>query len=88
MAITTSAKKAIHVSAKKYVFNMRRKTALKDGAKSLSKAIAAKDVAGAEKLLPMAYAAIDKAQKRGVIKKNTANRKKSHLAQAIAKAKA
>ena len=87
MAITSSAKKAIRVSARKHVFNMRRKDAMKDTAKLLTKALVTKDVAGAEKLLPKAYATIDKAKKRGVIKKNTAARKKSRLALAIKKAK-
>lgn len=80
MAITSSAKKAIRSSAKKRVFNLRRLDALRDTTKTLIKALAAKDVKGAEKLLPMAYKAIDKAMKRGVIKKNTAARKKSRLA--------
>ena len=88
MAITSSAKKAIRSSAKKHVFNLRRKDAMKDTTKSLTKALAAKDVAAAEKLLPEAYATIDKAKKRGVIKSNTAARKKSRLALAIKKAKA
>lgn len=88
MAITSSAKKAIRSSEKKRVFNLRRKNALKDATKSLTKTIAAKDVAGAEKLLPAAYKAIDKAKKRGVLKGNTADRKKSHLASLIKKAKA
>ena len=63
MAITSSAKKAIRSSEKKHVFNLRRKDALYNATKSLTKALAAKDVAGAEKLLPKAYAAIDKACK-------------------------
>ena len=88
MAITSSAKKAIRVSSKKRVFNLRRKEALHGAEKSLLKAAAAKDLSGAEKLLPSAYKAIDKAMKRGVIKKNTAARKKSRLARAIASAKA
>jgi small subunit ribosomal protein S20 len=88
MAITSSAKKAIRSSAKKHVFNLRRKDAMKDISKSLTKALIAKDVAGAEKLLPDAYKAIDKAKKTGVIKANTAARKKSRLALSIAKAKA
>jgi small subunit ribosomal protein S20 len=88
MAITSSAKKAIRVSAKKHVFNLRRKDTLRDTTKLLNKAILAKDVKGAEKLLPEAYKAIDKAAKRGVIKGNTADRKKSRLALAIQKAKA
>lgn len=88
MAITSSAKKAIRASAKKHVFNLRRKNVLTDTTKSLTKALAAKDVVGAEKLLPAAYQAIDKAKKRGVIKGNTADRKKARLALAIARAKA
>ncbi|MFZ1074995.1 MAG: 30S ribosomal protein S20 [Minisyncoccia bacterium] len=88
MAITSSAKKAIRVSARKHVFNLRRKDALYDTTKSLTKALAAKDVAGAAKLLPSAYKAIDKAAKRGVIKSNTADRKKARLAAAIKRAQA
>jgi len=87
MAITSSAKKAIRSSERKHVFNLRRKGALHDATKSLTKALAAKDVKGAEKLLPAAYKAIDKARKSGVIKANTANRKKSRLAAAIKRAK-
>lgn len=88
MAITSSAKKAIRSSARKHVFNLRRKDALRDTTKSLLKALAAKDVSAAEKLLPTAYKAIDKAMKRGVIKGNTADRKKARLAAAIKRAKA
>lgn len=88
MAITSSAKKAIRSSARKRVFNLRRKDALRDTTKSLLKSLSAKDMAGAEKLLPVAYKAIDKAKKRGVIKSNTADRKKARLARAIKRAKA
>ena len=88
MAITSSAKKAIRSSDKKRVFNLRRKDAMKDTTKLLTKALVAKDVAAAQMLLPKAYAMIDKAKKRGVIKANTAARKKSRLALAIKKAKA
>ena len=42
-------------------------------------------VEDATKKLPEAYKAIDKAAKRGVIKKNTANRKKSLLARTLVK---
>lgn len=83
MAITSSAKKAIRSSAKKHVFNLRRISALRDATKSLTGALAAKNVALAEKILPAAYKAIDKAYKRGIIKGNTAARKKSRLAAAI-----
>ena len=87
MAITSSAKKAIRSSAKKRVFNLRRMDTLRDTTKELLKKVAAKDVAGAEKLLPTAYKAIDKAKKRGVIKANTASRKKARLAAAIKRAR-
>ncbi len=87
MAITSSAKKAIRSAARKHVFNLRRKEALHDATKSLLKLLSAKDIAGAEKLLPAAYKAIDKACKTGVIKSNTADRKKSRLAAAIKRAK-
>lgn len=86
MAITSSAKKAIRSSARKRVFNMRRRSALTSATKALTKALAAKDVAGAEKLLPAAFSAIDKAKKCGVVKGNTAARKKSRLALAIRRA--
>ena len=87
MAITSSAKKAIRSAARKHVFNLRRKDTLRDTTKLLTKALAAKDVAGAEKMLPAAYKAIDKAMKRGVIKSNTADSKKSRLAASIKRAK-
>ena len=37
----------------------------------------------AEALVPALYKSIDKATKRGVVKKNTANRKKSRLMAAL-----
>ncbi len=86
MAITKSAKKANRSSARKHIFNLRRKSALHDATKLFKKAVGAKDAA-AEKLLPRAYQAIDKAVKRGIIKPNTAARKKSRLAAAIKKTK-
>ncbi len=86
MAITSSAKKANRSSARKHVFNLRRQVAQRTVTKSITKALGAKDVSGAEKLLPSAFAAIDKAAKRGVLKKNTAARKKSRLALAIRRA--
>lgn len=85
MAITKSAKKAHRASLKKHVFNVRRKRALTKTTKEVSKLVLAKDVKGAEASLSAAYKAIDKAAKKGVIKKNTASRKKSRLAASIAR---
>lgn len=87
MAITSSAKKAHRASQRKRVFNIRRTGALKDATKEFRSAIVAKRADEAAKLLPAAYQAIDKAAKRGVIKKNAAGRKKARLAAALAKLK-
>ena len=54
---------------------------MRDSIKLLKKmALSKKDVTSMEKELSSAYKAIDKAAKRGVIKKNTAARKKSRVA--------
>ena len=85
MAITQSAKKAHRASLNKRVFNLRRKRALNDSTKEVKKLIAEGKGKDAAASLSAAYKAIDKAAKRGVIKKNTAARKKSRLAKALAK---
>ncbi len=70
------------------MFNVRRKQALYKATKAVNQALSTKDATKAAKSLPEAYKAIDKALKRGVIKKNTAARKKSRLAAALKKAQA
>jgi len=87
MPILQQAKKAMRSSARKRVFNVRRIRASKDVVKEIRELVAAGKVKDAQAKLPGAYKAIDKAAKRGVIKKNTASRKKSRLAQLIRKAK-
>ena len=82
MAITSSAKKAHRSSLKKRVFNVRRKRALTTATKATKKLIVT-DAKAATASLSEAYKAIDKAAKRGIIKKNTASRKKSRLAAAV-----
>ena len=82
MPITKSAKKAIRGSAKKRTFNDRSKRARKEAIKKLEK-MAKTDKKEAEKFLSSAYATIDKASKRGVIKKNTAGRRKSRLTRMV-----
>jgi len=85
MALTKSARRAIRVSARKKVFNDRRKKAMKDAAKEVRRLVAAGKSDEAKKLLSSAYMALDKAAKRGVIKKNAASRTKSRLSKAIKK---
>jgi ribosomal protein S20 len=66
MAKTSSAKKALRVSTRRKVFNIRRKKVMKDAVKETG--------------MPALYKAIDKAAKHGTIKKNTAARMKSRIA--------
>ena len=79
MAITKGAKKAYRASERKRVFNLRRKRAMAEGVKSAVAAIP-KDRKEQMVELAKAYSVIDKAAKRGIIKKNTASRKKARLA--------
>jgi len=87
MPITKGAKKAHIQSQKKRIFNVRRKSVMNDVVKEVNKAVIAKDATKAEGLLPKAYKAIDKAAKRGIIKDNTAARKKSRLTARVKSAK-
>lgn len=52
--------------------------------KSVRRAIAAGHPEEARRLLPLAYAAIDRGIQKGVLHENTANRYKSRLALAVA----
>lgn len=79
MPITRNAKKALRSSLKKKAANDRTKKNLKETTKSVQKLVVAKKWKEAKSAVPMGYSAIDKAVKNGVIKKNTAARKKSLL---------
>lgn len=86
MPITKSAQKAMRTAAKKRVMNLRRTRAMDSAERDIEKLVAKGSVAEAKKLVPVAYAAIDKAAKRGVIKANTASRRKARMSR-ITKAK-
>ena len=79
MAITSSAKRAVRVTARRAVHNARRTNTMRDEIKTIKKMALAKKFTEASKELANVYKAIDKAAKRGVIKKNTAARKKSRV---------
>jgi len=83
MPITKSAKKALKQSRKKRLFNLHRSKKMRSSVKQIKGLIEDKKKQEAIKILPEVYKAIDKAAKRGLIKKNTANRKKSRLTKAI-----
>ena len=74
----------IKVNEKKNLRNRMIKSAMKTQVKKFETALAAGEVDG--KLLSATQGAIDKAVTKGVIHKNAANRKKSRLAKAAAKA--
>jgi small subunit ribosomal protein S20 len=78
MAITKSAKKAHRQSLRRKVHNDVRKDAVRNALKGIRTA-----QKGDTKAIAAAYKAIDKAQKGGLIKKNTAARRKSKIARAL-----
>lgn len=78
MAITKSAKKAHRQSLRRKAVNDARKTAVRGALKA---ARAAKK--GDKAALAAAYKAIDKALKGGLLKKNTAARRKAKVAKLL-----
>jgi small subunit ribosomal protein S20 len=84
MAITKSAKKALRVSNRKRAINGRLQKKMKDSVKEVRILVADTKKSAGEKL-KQAFKALDKAAKRGTIKKGQADRKKSRLAKFVAK---
>lgn len=85
MPITKAAKKALKQNRQRRVFNLRRSRTMRSFIKQIQQLIAENKKEEALKLLPQTFKAIDKAAKKGVIKKNNASRKKSRLSKAINK---
>ena len=80
MTPNKSAKKRVLVTEKKNSQNKMIKSAVKTAIKKYNAALAAGDVAEAEKLLPETVSIIDSAASKGIIHKNNAANKKSALA--------
>ena len=76
MAHSKSSKKRVYIAERNQAIKSRVKTFVK---KVLS-AVEAKNVDEAKTALQVAYKELDKAVTKGVVKKNTASRKKSRLA--------
>ena len=85
MANIKSAKKRVLVSEKKALQNQMIKSAVKTEIKKVRAAVEAGNKEEAAKALLAATSAIDKAESKGVFKKNTASRKVSRLAVAVNK---
>ena len=86
MPLTKSQKKSVRQSQRRRVFNDRRRRAMRRIIKEVKKLIQSGEAQKANEMLPETYKAIDKAAKRGVIKKNTASRKKSQIARLVKEA--
>ncbi len=83
MPIIKAQKKSVRQSERRKVFNDRRRRTMRETIKELKEFILGNDKKSASELLPTAYKAIDKAAKRGVIKPNTASRKKAQVARMV-----
>ena len=81
MPITKSAHKAVRGSLRKKAFNVVRKEAIKNSIKGYHSLISSGG--DANEALTKAYKALDKAAKRGLIKKGNAARRKSRLARLL-----
>ncbi len=85
MPNTKSADKAMRQSARRHATNLKTKAKVKDTTKKVRKMIEQKSAVEAASALRDAMSALDKAAKKDVLHKNTASRRKSRLAKALAK---
>ena len=86
MPITQSAKKALRSSLKKRRFNLAKKELIGKAVKQVKKLLSEKKVKEARAFFPQVQKILDKSVKTGLLKKNTAARKKSRLNAMIRKA--
>ncbi|MFA5228159.1 MAG: 30S ribosomal protein S20 [Candidatus Paceibacterota bacterium] len=83
MPITKTTKRRPKQSERKKIINKKRVLEMKKLMKEANSLIVSKNTEAVEKMMPQIYKAIDKAAKRGIIKKNTAARKKSRIMKKI-----
>ena len=76
MANSKSAKKRVLINERNRVRNQAVKTRVKTMTKKVLAAVETADVEAAKAALTVAYKEFDKAVTKGVLKKNTASRKK------------
>lgn len=79
MAHSKSSKKRVYIGERNASRNQAIKSRVKTFVKKVLSAVEAKNVDEAKTALSIAYKELDKAVTKGVIKKNTASRKKSRL---------
>lgn len=85
MPITKSAQKALRQNKRRRARNLVYKKKMKELIKKVRTLVAEKKNEEAQKLLSQVYKILDKSAKTGVIKKNTASRKKSRITKLIDK---
>ncbi|MGY0394663.1 MULTISPECIES: 30S ribosomal protein S20 [unclassified Fusobacterium] len=80
MAHSRSAKKRVLVAERNRERNQAVKSRVKTMVKKVLSAVEVKEVEAANAALSVAYKELDKAVSKGIMKKNTASRKKARLA--------
>jgi len=80
MPITKSAKKALRQNVKRNERNKKYKNKIKNLTKRAMAFAQEENKNELKKIMPLIYKALDKAAKTGVLKKNTASRRKSKMA--------
>jgi small subunit ribosomal protein S20 len=85
MPITMSAKKALRNSDRKRGFNIAKKDLINKTVKKLKKLVSENKIKEAKALLSEIQKVLDKSVKTGLLKLNTASRKKSRLSKMIKK---
>jgi small subunit ribosomal protein S20 len=85
MPNTKSAAKAMRQSLRRKEHNLQVKDKFKSAVKQVKQLIAAGKKSDAMEAMKAAMSTLDKAVKKGVLKKGGASRKKSRMAKALAK---
>lgn len=85
MPITKSTKKALRQNQKRRARNLIYKKKMRGLIKQVRTLVLEKKIEEAKKLLPQVYKILDKTAKVGIIKKNTASRKKSRITKLVNK---
>ncbi len=82
-----SQKKRVLISQKENAANTSKRSRVRNAIKKYELAIANKDIATAEKLLPETISLIDRAKSDGIYHANTASRKVARLSKMLDEAK-
>jgi len=83
MPITKSAKKALRQNKRRRLQNLKTTKKFKKAIHQYKKAVEAKKLEEAKRLLCLVYKNLDKATKTNIIKRNKASRLKSKLAKKL-----